>query len=222
MKAMRGILTFACAAALSILALAPAAHAFPQTVQQGPYGARFLNYAGVTTDLSRPAPVDSLPFTLIAGTGNATTDTTRIFRLDGLLSQGVTTGGTSTAQPLLRITVTGFPSAVAVDTVYAYLEGCVDASGTCFTQGATVAPPINLLNPLGAAASDTTLQRRGVGSVYTAVVQLTPSNLSFATLGAYLWPWYRIRLRGDKDGVLVNAQVFVESVYDLGQAPARP
>lgn len=222
MKAMRGFLSFACAAALSILALAPAAHAFPQTVQQGPYGARFINYGGVLTDLTRPAPVDSLPFTLIAGTGNATTDTTRTFSLAGLLSQGVTSGGTTAAQPLLRIAVTGFPNAVAVDTVYAYLEGCVDQSGSCFTQGATVAPPIALLNPLGAGAADTTLQRRGVASVYSAIVQLTPSNLSFATLGGYLWPYYRLRLRGDKDGILVNAQVFIEATYDLGIAPARP
>lgn len=222
MKAMRSFLSFACAAALSILAIAPAVHAFPQTVQQGPYGARFLNYAGVTTDLSRPAPIDSLPFTIIAGTGNATTDTIRAFSLAGLLSQGVTSGGTTNAQPLLRITVIGFPSAVAVDTIYAYIEGCVDQSGVCFTQGATVAPPINLLNPLGAAAADTTLQRRGVASVYTALVQFTPSNLSFATSGMYLWPYYRVRLRGDKDGVLVNAQVFIQATYDLGQAPNRP
>lgn len=205
-----------CLALVAALALgAGAAHAFPNNFQSRGYGARFLNFAGYPTDLVRPAPVDSLPFTIITGTGNNSTDTSMVLDLSSILNQGLTNASTNVANNYFRLTVQGQPTGVAVDTIYAWVEGCADNAFTCWSPGA-VTPQFNLLAATAAGATDTTLTRRGGYILYSAIVTVNPTTSTVAN--PEFWRYVRFRFRGDNNGSLANCTFYINSVFDSGIA----
>lgn len=173
---------------------------------------------------------DTAAFTIEGGTGATivTTDTTQSFYIGGL-AQGATGTASASVISLLRVTVTGMPTGVAVDTIYADVDYSNSPNGPWATNGNTgTGADITLLLLGPAAASDTT----GVGYVkanYQSVGlpanqalysgSLALAGTSVARTAPFLWQYARLRFAGDHGiglaSTLLSASVSVGYQVDL-------
>lgn len=167
--------------------------------------------AGVCT------PDSSGGFILEGNSGSAPTcnDTTAAFYIGNLASSALGVVGGTNAYPLIRVSVAGVPTGVAVDTIRAFIDLAQNKNGPWSTAGASVPTgwDITMLQNAPTAASDTTgagatkalyaagstaLSPLSTVPVYSGCLNLTGVTIGSSVASPVGWKYARLRLTGDK------------------------
>lgn len=166
------------------------------------------------TNWGSAVQADSATFAIETGTANACTDTLTPVYIGDM--NFVPTPGGSSNIACLRLLVYGTANAATTDTLYAYPEFATSPNGPWAGTGATVVPPLTLLEQHGASGAPTGTNQ----AVFTTELpNVAPTT--FTGLSARYWKYLRLRINGDHTSGALLSNASAEIVISTDDAPGN-